>query len=173
MLRSYFALAMLAFSFFSAVGAYANTPRSLVFKPEHPGNMDRMHVFVDKTAPNPRCRCTRFTVLVDDRRDFRPGATVVSEVQIRAIRDGKVIRKEVLPVSALNRNPKSPVLTGQFMLVGPEKGVKFEVSALKYRCMNLGAPGCRKKIKALTGKFEAKQVLQLVPSTAYDVLYAE
>ena len=56
--------------------------KSLKFGGEGVNSIARVQVFVDKEEAAPRCKCVRFSVLVDDRQSGVVGTTFISKVMV-------------------------------------------------------------------------------------------
>lgn len=155
----------------SSLNAFADV--SLNFGGEGNELQSKMHVFVNKSEPNLRCVCSRFSVAIDDG-EVLLGATRSQEVLVVA-RDaeGKVLEGSTRSLEPIWRHPSSPTVTeSQFVIMGHEgfaPDTSVQVIALKRKCMNPTESECNQKEIAHYAEFKASQLFGLKPILASDL----
>ena len=155
--------------------ASAASKRSLKFGEPGINSAAKVHVYVDSREPAPRCRCVRFSVLVDDRlRNGIVGTTFINKVVVLA--EGLDPEREedasrVLTPWAVWRMPNSPGKTSQYILQLPSgsdgSDVHFRVLALKHKNLH---PDYRDMVIDAQGEFTGADVSSLKASSVEEVL---
>jgi len=148
--------------------------KSLKFGGEGVNSIARVQVFVDKEEAAPRCKCVRFSVLVDDRQSGVVGTTFISKVMVAV--EGLDPEKDqdssrVLTPWSVWRSPDSPGKTNQVVVEVPVdtdfKDVRFRVLALKHQALH---PDYDDLVIDTQGKFTGDEVNSLKPSSVQELL---
>ena len=165
---------LLSFALFFGLSLGVHATDSLEFGGAGPKGVAKLQVYIDKDESQPRCMCSRFSVLVNDRDD-RVGATRISKVTVvtttkTASGEEKSSKKEFTEFRAVFRNPQSPVKTAQILNLGRNtKDLQFKVMAERKKCMNPTQPACKKMVVEVLGEFNGADLADLVPVRATEI----
>ncbi|MBI4041346.1 MAG: hypothetical protein HY390_05725 [Deltaproteobacteria bacterium] len=153
---------------------FAGEQRSLKFGEEGFNSVAKVQVYVDKDEPTPRCKCVRFSVLVDDRQPGIVGATFINKVAVVVEGLEPSANEEssrILTPWSIWRSPDSPGRTSQVVVQVPEdvsfENVRFRVLALKNRALH---PDYDELVIDTQGKFSGADVNSLKASTVQELL---
>lgn len=143
-----------------------NAADSLMFGPKGANTSSQVHVFIDKAAPAYKCKCARFSFMVDDITGA-VGGTIIDKVVIWGTDKSDYSSLEGHVLTGLTEVDAtvwtSPRVSEQvvYNINTKASDMEFKFIAMRRKCLNPTAAACGEYEIVTQGTFTAADVMGL------------